>query len=99
MVEEKKEGSRKAQRKVTTDRNNVHSEVGFDRGLTMQWKMQCTMMAQNKDDAEQHHRDMRMMMIMKQIKSTEWLVQLKLKTSERMSSEGLRLRYSCQLTC
>jgi len=34
-VEEKKEGSRKAQRKVTTDRNNVDREVGFDRGLTI----------------------------------------------------------------
>ena len=46
-VEEKKKGSRKAQRKVTTDRNNVDREVGFDRGLTMQSKMQCAMMAQN----------------------------------------------------
>jgi hypothetical protein len=53
MVEEKKEGSRKAQHKVTTDHNNVDREVEFDRGLTMQWKMQCAMMAQNKDDAKQ----------------------------------------------
>ncbi len=59
------------QRKVMTDRNNVDREVGFDRGLTMQWKMQCAMMAQNKDDTEQRHRDMRMMMITKQIESTE----------------------------
>jgi hypothetical protein len=88
MVEEKKEGSRKVQRKVTTDRNNVDREVGFDRGLTMQWKMQCAMMAQNKDDAGQRHRDMLLMMITKQIESTERLVELKLKTSERMSSGG-----------
>ncbi len=81
-------GSRKAQRKVATDRNNVDREVGFDRGLTMQWKMQCAMMAQNKDDAKQRHCDMRMMMITKQIESTERLVELKLKTSERMSLGG-----------
>jgi hypothetical protein len=87
-VEEKKEGSRKVQCKVTTDRNNVDREVGFDRGLTMQWKMQCAMMAQNEDDIEQRHHDIRMMMITKQIESTERLVELKLKTSERMSSGG-----------
>jgi hypothetical protein len=99
-VEEKKEGSRKAQRKVTADRNNVDREVGFDRGLTMQSKMQCAMMAQNKDDAEQRHRDMHMMMIRKQIKSTERLVEIKLKTSERMNLGGSdRLRYSLRLTC
>jgi hypothetical protein len=87
-VEEKKEGSRKAQRKVTADRNNVDREVGFDRGLTMQSKMQCAMMAQNEDNAEQRHCDMRMMMIMKQIKSSERLVEIKLKTSERMNLGG-----------
>ena len=40
-VEEKKEGSRKVQRKAATNQNNVDREVGFDRGLTMQLKMQC----------------------------------------------------------
>ena len=43
-------------------------------------------MAQNEDDAEQRHRDMRMLMSKKQIESTKWLVELKLKTSARMSS-------------
>jgi hypothetical protein len=50
-AEEKKQGSRKEQRKVNTDRNNMDREVGFDRGLNMQSKMQCAMMAQNEDDA------------------------------------------------
>ncbi len=86
--EEKKQGSRKEQRKVTTDRNNMDREVGFDIGLNMQSKMQCTMMAQNEDDADQRHRDMRMLILTKQIESTEWLVELKLKTSVRMSSVG-----------
>ena len=87
-VEEKKEGSRKAQCKVTTDRNNVDREVGFDRGLTMQSKMQCAMMAQNEDDAYKCHRDKHMLMITKQIESTERLVEIKYKMSERMNLGG-----------
>ena len=54
----------------------------------MQSKMLCAMMAQNEDDAEQRHRDMRMMMITKQIESAEWLVEIKLKMSERMNLGG-----------
>ena len=38
-AEEKKQGSRKEQRKVNTDRNNIDREVGFDRGLSMKPKM------------------------------------------------------------
>jgi hypothetical protein len=68
------------------DRNNMDREVGFDRGLNMQSKMQCAMMAQNEDDADQRHRDMRMLILTKQIESTEWLVELKLKTSARIMS-------------
>ena len=51
----------------------------------MQSKVQCALMAQNEDDAKQRHRDMRMLMLWKQIESTERLVELKLKTSARMS--------------
>jgi hypothetical protein len=87
-AEVKKQGSRKEQRKVNTDRNNIDREVGFDRGLSMQSKMQCAMMAQNEDNADQRYRDMRMLILTKQIESTEWLLELKLKTSERMSSVG-----------
>ncbi len=67
-AEEKKQGSRKEQRQVTKDRNNMDREVGVDRGggLNMQSKMQCAVMAQNEDDAEQRHRDMRMLMLTKQ---------------------------------
>ncbi len=38
-TEEKKQGSRKEQRRVTTDRNNMDREAGLDRGLNMQSKM------------------------------------------------------------
>ena len=51
----------------------------------MQLKMHCAMMAQNKDDANQRHRDMRMLIVTKQIEFTERLVELKLKMSARMS--------------
>ena len=45
-------------------------------------------MAQNENNAKQRHHDMRMMMIMKQIQSSEWLAEIKLKTSERMNLGG-----------
>jgi hypothetical protein len=54
----------------------------------MQSKMQCAMMAQNEDNANQRDRNMRMVMLSKQIESTKQLVELKLKTSERMSLGG-----------
>ncbi len=87
-VQEKKDGSRKAQRKVNTERADRDRVVGTDRGLSLQSKMQCTMMAQKEDDAEQRNCDMRLVMLTKQIESTEQLVELKLKTSERMSLGG-----------
>ncbi len=56
-------------------------------------------MAQNEDDANQRHRDMRMLMLSKQIESTERLVELKLKTSERMILGGLeaQVNFTIQL--
>ncbi len=48
----------------------------------MQARVQCACMAQNEDDANQHHRDIRMMMLMKQIESTESLIELKMKMPE-----------------
>jgi hypothetical protein len=40
-VEERKEGLRKAQHKVNTERANTDREVGIDRGMTMNARMQC----------------------------------------------------------
>jgi hypothetical protein len=88
-LEEKKSGLRNMQRKVNAEQDNLDKEVGAsERGLTMQSKMQCAFMAQNEDDAGQHHQDMQMVMLSKQIESIERLVELKLKTSERMSLGG-----------
>jgi hypothetical protein len=35
-VEEKKEGPRKAMRKITMERSDINREIGIDRGMTMQ---------------------------------------------------------------
>ncbi len=56
--EEKKDGSIQTHRKITKERNNNYRDVGMDRGMTMQARMQCAFMAQNEDDANQRHRDM-----------------------------------------
>ena len=77
-VEVRKEGSRKVQRKVNTERANTDREVGIDRGMTMNARMQCAFMAQNEDDAVQCHCDLRMVMLTKSIESTERLVDLKM---------------------
>jgi tape measure domain-containing protein len=45
-------------------------------------------MAQNEDDANQRHRDMCMMMLMKQIESTERLIEFKMKNLERMGVDS-----------
>jgi hypothetical protein len=75
--------------KVNAEQDILDREVGgSERGLTMQSKMQCAFMAQNKDDTNQHHRDMQMVMLSKQIESNECLVELKLKTLERVGLGG-----------
>jgi hypothetical protein len=88
-VEGEKEGLRKAQRKVNTEKANTDREVGIDRGMTLNTRMQCSFMAQNEDDAVQRHRDMRMVMLIKSIESTERLVELKMKMADRMGVEVL----------
>ncbi len=45
----------------------------------MQARIQCGFMAQNEDNADQHHRDMHMVLLTKQIESTKRLVELKMK--------------------
>jgi len=87
-VEEKKEGSRKAQRKVNTERANTDREVGIDRGMMLTHRMQCAFMAQNEDNAVQRHRDMRMVMLTKSIESTERHVELKMKMADRMGVDS-----------
>jgi hypothetical protein len=54
----------------------------------MQAQIQCAFMAQNEDDANQQHRDMHMVMLTKQIKSTEQLIELKMKMLDRMGGGG-----------
>ena len=54
----------------------------------MNARMQCAFMAQNEDDAVQRHHDLRTVMLTKSIKSTEWLVNLKMKMYDRMGCDG-----------
>ncbi len=55
----------------------------------MQARIQCGFMAQNEDNADQHHRDMHIVLLTKQIESAKRLVELKMKMLERMSVGGL----------
>jgi hypothetical protein len=87
-AEEKKEGSMRSIQKINKAQNDINRKIGMDRGMSMQAQMQCAFMAQNKDDAIQQHRDMRMVMLTKQIKSTERLIELKIKMSDRMGGGG-----------
>ncbi len=87
-AEENKEGSMRAIHKITKEQTDINREIGIDRGMTMQARMQCTFMAQNKDDAIQRHRDMQMVMLTKQIKSTKRLIELKIKMFDRMGGGG-----------
>jgi hypothetical protein len=87
-VEERKEGSRKARRKENTERANTDREVGIDRGMTMNARMQCAFMAQNKDDAVQCHRGLRMVMLTKSIEPTERRIDLKMKMYDRVGPDG-----------
>ncbi len=57
-AEEKKEGSMRAIRRITKAQTDINREIGVNRGMSMQAQMQCSFMAQNKDDAIQQHRDM-----------------------------------------
>ena len=54
----------------------------------MNARMQCAFMAQKEDDAVQRHCDLRMLMLTKSIKSTERLVNLKMKIYDRMGHDG-----------
>jgi hypothetical protein len=56
--------------------------------MTMNARMQCAFMAQNKDNAVQRHRDLLMVMLTKSIESTERLVDLKMKMYDRMGEAG-----------
>jgi hypothetical protein len=52
-AEEKKEGPRRAIWKIPKVQNDIDREIGMDRGMSMQARMQCAFMVQNEDDAIQ----------------------------------------------
>ncbi len=61
---------------MNTEHADRDREVGTNRGLSLQSKMQCALMAQNEDDAEQSHPEMHLVMLTKQLESTACLVEL-----------------------
>ncbi len=52
-VEEKKDRLMRAMCKITKEQTDIKREIGMDRGMTMQARMQCAFMAQNEDDTNQ----------------------------------------------
>jgi hypothetical protein len=97
-AEEKKEGLMRAIHKITKEQTDINWEIGINRGMSMQARMQCAFMAQNEDDAIQRHRDMRMVMLTKQIESTKRLIELKIKCLTGWVVEDRRLIVSWQFT-
>jgi hypothetical protein len=97
-VEEKNKGSRQMQCKVETKCSSIDREIdGGERRMSMQARMQCAFMAQNEDNGDQHHRDMCMVMLTKEIELTKRLVELKMKMLERMSVSDLEAQISMSI--
>ena len=55
-----------------------------ERGITQQNWMQFGIMAQNEDSAQQAHRDMRLVTIMKRAELTQKMVEMKMSMWEKM---------------
>jgi hypothetical protein len=82
-VEEKKSMGHAAMLKEVTARTTVNHDVGgSDRGMSL-------FMAQNEDDADQRHRDMRWATITKMIDTTQKMIDLKMRLAESMVGNGM----------
>jgi hypothetical protein len=62
----------------------IDSAVGIDRDILQQNRVTFGVMAQNKDDADQAHRDMRLVTIMKRIDTSPKMIEWKMTMWERM---------------
>ena len=89
-VEEKKSMGRAAMLKEVTARATVNRDVGgSDRGMSLATKASFGFMAQNEDDADQRHRDMRWATITKMIDTTQKMIDLKMRLAESMVGNGM----------
>ena len=89
-VEEKKSMGRAAMLKEVTARATVNRDVGgSDRGMSLATKASFGFMAQNEDDADQRHRDMRWATITKMIDTTQKMIDVKMRLAESMVGNGM----------
>jgi hypothetical protein len=82
--EERKNGGRASIRKMQQERTTINRAVCIDRGISQQNRVTFGLMAQNEDNADQAHRDMRLAMIMKCIDTTKKMIDWKMTMWERM---------------
>ena len=87
-VEEKKSMGRAAMLKEVTVRATVNRDVGgSDRGMSLATKASFGFMAQNEDDAVQHHRNMRWATITKMIDTTQKMIDVKMRLADSMEEK------------
>ena len=80
-------GGRTEIRKLNENRKNNDRAYGVERGMNIETKIQCGMMAQNEDDAAHRRRELNIVRLSKLIESTEKQIDLKLKMAEQFGEE------------
>jgi len=91
-MEERKKGSRTSIHKIQEEKATKERVTGIGRGITQQNLMQFGLMAQNKDRAEQAHRDMRLVTIMKRAELTQKMIEMKMSMWEKMIDGAVKER-------
>ncbi len=76
--EARKNGGRASICKMQEERSTIDCSVGINRGILQQNCVTFGLMAQNKDNAGQAHRDMRLAMVMKCINTTQKMIEFKM---------------------
>ncbi len=82
--EERKNGGRASIHKMQEDCATIDRVVCIDRGILQQNHVTLGLMAQNKDNADQAHRNMRLATIMKRINTTQKMIDWKMTIWEWM---------------
>ncbi len=82
--EERQNGGRASIRKMQEEYTTIGPAVGIDKGTSQQNCVMFGLMAQNKDNADQAHRDMRLATIIKCIGTTQKMINWKMTMWEQM---------------
>ena len=72
---------------MNENRANNDRAYGADRGMNIESKIQCGLIAQNEDDAAHRRRELDVVRLSKLIESTEKQVKLKLNLAEKFGEE------------